>query len=782
MKPIFPIAAAIAFTATFLRTTSKGKNSTARKIVTRAASVSGGGGSEAGVTNSKQMMNIPKPVCKRIDHAVSFGIVPGENRGENAMDPAVKVNDDLFWLRDDDRKNEEILSHLKKENEYTEAHTKHLKKKETDLYNEIVRAIEETDVDVKFQWGDSFEYYVRTVKGKSYPIVCRQERTNTTKGGGETIVLDVNELAKQMSYCSIGGFNMSASHNLLAYGVDETGYETYRIKVRNVKTGEELPIDVLEGTTGSVSWNGDSQLFYTTMDDAHRPNKVWRHNIGTPQSEDECLLSEDDELYNIGFGKSDNGNFLILESESTETNEIWLVDLKKSLSEIPRLVEKRRDNHRYYVEPSRNNKQLYVLTNQLGKKINFDLKVTSLETPGMENWTDLKGRGFPWSEKRTLESIMTFKNHIVIDGREDGFTQVWVLRLEDSNSDDDSSISDWYRSEWPAASVVYPSRASASLSCVGANKIYDTNKLLLTHSSLVNPRTVYEFDMDSQTKVMKKITAVKGFVEKNYETMQIQVTSRDGQTKIPVSIAYKKGKRQRQGPLLLEGYGSYGISNDPAFDRSVVPLLDRGVTIAVAHIRGGGELGRYWYEEQGKYLNKMNTFNDFIDCGEYLCASGWTSPETLAISGRSAGGLLVGAVTNMAPDLFKCVVAGVPFVDVMVSMCDPSIPLTTGEWLEWGNPNCSKYYEYMKSYSPMENIRKSRKPDVLITAGLHDPRVAYWESAKYAVRMRESCENEEARILLKTDLSAGHFSATDRYRKFKEVAFEYAFVLDCICP
>ena len=540
MKPIFPIAAAIAFTATFLRTTSKGKNSTARKIVTRAASVSGGGGSEAGVTNSKQIMNIPKPVCKRIDHAVSFGIVPGENRGENAMDPAVKVNDDLFWLRDDDRKNEEILSYLKTENEYTEAHTKHLKKKETDLYNEIVKAIEETDVDVKFQWGDSFEYYVRTVKGKSYPIVCRQERTNTTKGGGETIVLDVNELAKQMSYCSIGGFNMSASHNLLAYGVDETGYETYRIKVRNVKTGEEMPIDVLEGTTGSVSWNGDSQLFYTTMDDAHRPNKVWRHNIGTPQSEDECLLSEDDELYNIGFGKSDNGNFLILESESTETNEIWLLDLKKSQSEIPRLVEKRRDNHRYYVEPSRNNKQLYVLTNQLGKKINFDLKVTSLETPGMENWTDLKGKGFPWSEKRTLESIMTFKNHIVIDGREDGFTQVWVLRLEDSNSDDDSSISDWYRSEWPAASVVYPSRASASLSCVGANKIYDTNKLLLTHSSLVNPRTVYEFDMDSQTKFMKKITAVKGFVEKNYETMQIQVRAETAKRKSRCRLRTRK--------------------------------------------------------------------------------------------------------------------------------------------------------------------------------------------------------------------------------------------------
>ena len=774
MKPILPIAAAIAFTATFLRTTSKGKSS-ARKIVSRATGRGVGGEG----TKQKITTTIPKPSCKKINHDVSFGVVPGENRGENAMDPAIKINDDLFWLRDDERKNEEILAYLKLENNYTEAHTKHAKKLETELYNEIVKAIEETDVDVKFQWGDAFEYYVRTVKGKSYPIVCRQERTNIAKGG-ETVVLDVNEIAKQMSYCSIGGFNMSESHDFLAYGVDETGYETYRIKVRNVKTGEEMPVDVLEGTTGSVSWNGDNQLFYATMDDAHRPNKVWRHNIGTPQSEDECLLSEDDELYNIGFGKSDNGNFLILESESTETNEIWLVDLKKSRSEKPQLVEKRRDKHRYYVEPSRNNKQLYVLTNRLGERINFELKVTSLETPGMENWIDLKGKGFPWSEKRTLESIMTFKNHIVIDGREDGFTQVWILRLDDMNNNDDS-ISDWYRSDWPAASVVSPSRASASLSCVSANKVYDTNKILLSYSSLVNPRTVYEFDMETQNKTIKKITACKGFVEKNYETIQIQVTSRDGQTKIPVSIAYKKGKRQRQGPLLLEGYGSYGISNDPAFDRSVVPLLDRGVTIAIAHIRGGGELGRSWYEDEGKYLNKMNTFYDFIDCGEYLCASGWTSPETLAISGRSAGGLLMGAVTNMAPDLFKCVVAGVPFVDLMVSMCDPSIPLTTGEWLEWGNPNCSKFYEYMKNYCPMQNIRKSRKPDVLITAGLHDPRVAYWESAKYAVRMRESCENEEARILLKTDLSAGHFSATDRYRKFKEVAFEYAFVLDCIC-
>jgi oligopeptidase B len=717
---------------------------------------------------------IEKPVCKRVNHDVLFGVVSGENRGDDAMDPPLRVNDDLFWLRDDDRKNEEILSYLREENQYTEKHTAHTKSIETQLYNEIVKAIEETDVDVKFPWGPSFEYYVRTMKGKSYPIVCRRQKTTSKE---ETVVLDVNELAKQMSYCSIGGFNMSESHDLLAYGVDETGYETYRIKVRNIKTGEETE-DVIEGTTGSVTWNGDSQLFYTTMDEAHRPDKVWRHTIGTPQSQDERLLSEDDELYNIGFGKSDNGNFLILESESTETNEIWLLDLKKSLNEKPALVEKRRDNHRYYVEPSRNNKQLYILTNQNGEKINFDLKVTNLASPGIENWVGFKGEGFEWSEKRTLESMMTFKDHIVIDGREDGFTQVWILRL--SENEDDDEIASWFRSEWPAASVVFPARASASLSCVGANKVYETNKILLTHSSLVNPRTVYEFDMNEKTKTMKKITAVKGFDEKKYETLQLQITSRDGVTKIPVSIAYKKDKRTRQGPLLLEGYGSYGISNDPAFDRSVVPLLDRGVTIAVAHIRGGGELGRYWYEEQGKYLNKLNTFNDFIDCAEFLCASGWTSTATLAISGRSAGGLLMGAVTNMAPDLFRCVVAGVPFVDVMVSMCDPSIPLTTGEWLEWGNPNTKKYYEYMNSYSPMENIRQSRKPDVLITAGLHDPRVAYWESAKYAARMRDSCTNEEARILLKTDLSAGHFSATDRYRKFKEVAFEYAFVLDCI--
>jgi oligopeptidase B len=275
-----------------------------------------------------------------------------------------------------------------------------------------------------------------------------------------------------------------------------------------------------------------------------------------------------------------------------------------------------------------------------------------------------------------------------------------------------------------------------------------------------------------------KTTPVKGFDSSKYTTMRLEITARDG-VKVPVSIAYRTDKRTHKGPLLLEGYGSYGISNDPAFMRTAVPLMDRGIAIAVAHIRGGGELGRDWYEKMGKYTTKMNTFHDFIDVAESLVATGWTQPNCLAITGRSAGGLLMGAVLNMRPDLFRCVVAGVPFVDVLTSMCDPSIPLTTGEWLEWGNPNEEVYYEYMSQYSPMENITSSAKPDVLITAGLHDPRVAYWEAAKYAARLRESVTNG-SRVLLKTDLSAGHFSASDRYQHYKQTAFEHAFTLDAL--
>ena len=419
--------------------------------------------------------------------------------------------------------------------------------------------------------------------------------------------------------------------------------------------------------------------------------------------------------------------------------------------------------------------------------------------------------GFAWSAGRTLESISAFSDFLLLEGREDGFSQVWVLSL-----DERGAIAKTTRTEWPSNNrCVYTATASPSLSCVGANQVFETSRAFLAYSSLNCPRTVYAYDARDDTKEIVKRTPVLGFDGAEYAVARLEITARDG-TKVPVSLAWKKrgagGARgasssplPKDAPLLLTGYGSYGVSNDPAFAREDVPLMNRGVVVCVAHVRGGGEMGREWYEKQGKYLRKKNTFFDFVDVASALVAKGLTSPEKLAITGRSAGGLLVGASINLAPHLFKCAVAAVPFVDVMVSMCDASIPLTTGEWEEWGNPNEMKFFPYMLSYSPMENVgarssseasvsdaeaspttpnddrdsREGSRPELLVTAGLHDPRVAYWEAAKYAARMREAT-TKEARVLLKTDLDAGHFSASDRYKYFKEKALEHAFVLDSL--
>ena len=717
-----------------------------------------------------------KPRARRETRLVKFGVVEGENRGEGVMDPARTIEDDLFWLRDDERKSDEILKHLERENAYTEAHTEHLKKLETKIYEEIIATIEETDEDVRFAWGDRHEYWVKTQKGKAYPIIYRCERAS---GKHVEKVLDVNEVAAEMKYCSLGGFKPSPTHDVLAYAIDATGFETYTVRFKDLNTNELLD-DVLEGCAGGVSWGGgvNREVYYSTMDDAHRPDKVWRHTMGTPQSSDVCVLEEPDELFNVGFSRTSSGRYMMLESESTEENECYVIDLDAAdAAPDVRLVQKRSPLHRYYLE--HRGDTFYVLTNK-DEKINFELLMTPVDALGQDNWVPVvDGAGAPvfaYDDKRTLESFFACKNHLVIDGRENGFSAMWVVRL----SEETGEVIDWHKTEWPSENaLVYPSVAGETLRCVGANQVWDTNEIYVSYSSLNQPRTVYKYEMNTKSKKEMKKTPVKGFDTSKYTTMRLEVTARDG-VKVPVSIAFKTDLRAHRGPLLLEGYGSYGISNDPAFMRTAVPLMDRGVTIAIAHIRGGGEMGREWYEKQGKYFTKLNTFHDFIDVAEHLVSTGWTQPSKLAISGRSAGGLLMGATLNMRPDLFRCVVAGVPFVDVMVSMCDPSIPLTTGEWLEWGNPNVEKYFDYMMKYAPMENIRPMEvAPDVLITAGLYDPRVAYWESAKYAARLRDAVKNG-ARVLLKTDLSAGHFSASDRYQHFKQTAFEHAFTLECL--
>ena len=750
------------------------------------------------------------PQPKREPHKVVFGAVPGENRGTDAMSPPIERDDDLFWLRDDERKNPEVLSYLKRENEYTEEHLRHVQPLANKVYEEIVDSIKETDDDVTFKWGSSYKYFVRTEKGKAYPIVLRKGYT-TAKNSSEHIVLDVNSFAKDLTYCSIGAFKPSPCHSKLAYSIDKNGYETYNVHFKDL-SDDKIIDDVLVGTSGAVSWGHEiTTVFYSTQDDAHRVDKVWMHTLGTEQDDDILIYHESDELFNAGFGRSADGKFMVVESESTETNEVHVLPITDDSDTLPALqcIAPRKQNHRYY--PEHRGDFWFLLSNR-NEKINFDLYRVADDSIGDESgWELVPGVpstrvvevpvvstddaddnipvGFPYSPHRTLESISAFRDYLVLEGREDGFSQIWILQLSE-----DGNINRHHRSSWPSENcVVYTAVASASLSCVSANQNFNSNELLIAYSSLTTPKTVYAYDMESQTKeIIKETPMLNGFDVKQFATCRVEVTARDG-VKVPVSLAWKKidddtsanskenSSPPKDSPVLLSGYGSYGVSCDPSFSREDVPLLNRGVVIAIAHVRGGGEMGREWYEKQGKYLTKKNTFFDFVDVAQALVDQEITSSEQLAITGRSAGGLLIGASLNLAPELFKCAVAAVPFVDVMVSMCDSTIPLTTGEWEEWGNPNCMQFFPYMLSYSPMENIMKNTEyPSVLITSGLFDPRVAYWEGAKYAARLREAQNSEKNKILLKTDLSAGHFSASDRYKYFKEKAYEHAFVLDCL--
>ena len=787
------------------------------------------------------------------------------------MSPPIERDDDLFWLRDDARSDPEVLAHLEAENAYAEKHLEHVQPLCETLYAEIKNSIKESDDDAPFAWGPEHEYFVRTVEGSAYPVILRANRTKGNAAELPEVVLDVNEIAKPLKYCSIGAFKPSPCHTLLAYSVDPSGYETYETRFLDLRTGEHLP-EVLRDTSGAVSWGGSFSspspdgaeekrmtVYYSTQDAAHRCDKVWCHVLGTPQSQDVLVHHERDELFSVGFGRTADGKFVVIESESQETNEISVVDIEASSVDFgvvavrddreadddepsllslthaaPRVMVPRRLGHRYYPEHRRG--RWFVLSNRDGK-MNFDLYRTAVSSEDVDGDVDIseaswekvpaavgsssssrlhdssepstlneKVDGFPWSAGRTLESMSAFSEHLVVEGREDGFSRVWVLSLDASGA-----ITRTKRTEWPTQNCcVYTATASASLSCVGMNQVFETNAVYLAYSSLNCPRTVYAYDMRTDAKTIVKRTPVLGFDGSQYAAARLEITARDG-VRVPVSLAWKKQRPEeedasfpRDAPLLLTGYGSYGVSNDPAFSREDVPLMNRGVVVCVAHVRGGGEMGRAWYEKQGKYLTKKNTFFDFVDVANGLCAKKLTSPEKLAIAGRSAGGLLVGASINLAPHLFRCAVAAVPFVDVMVSMCDASIPLTTGEWEEWGNPNEMAYFPYMLSYSPMENIAPARargddddddararkqkntpvktngrRPELLVTAGLHDPRVAYWEGAKYAARMREATTNG-ARVLLKTDLDAGHFSASDRYKYFKEKAVEHAFVLDSL--
>jgi oligopeptidase B len=692
------------------------------------------------------------PVRRKV-YKVRFGKVEGENRGADPMDPPVIKDDDLYWLRDDKRKDPDVIAHLNRENAYFEKKFKPLRGLQSAIYQEFVSHTKETDEEVPYPYGP-YVYYTRTVQGLSYPIHCRKSRKPGTiePMGKEEIILDHNVLGKGKSHCDVQHVEMSPDHALLAFTVDFTGYETYDIIVRQLATGNQ--VDKVEGCAGQIVWGKTNQeFFYTTMDDEHRPHKVWRHKLGQPQSSDECLLTEDDELFWLDIDKTCSGRFLVIDSGSPTRSEVHLLDLEATGATIKQ-VEPRSEDHRYSVEHWGDH--LYIITNTDGC-INSKLMQTPIAATGKKNWKDV----MPYEKTSKLDYLVCFENHVVINGRGNGLKMCKVMDMRTGKVADLKFDEEAYDT--------YPKK----------NREWKTSRFRYGYSSMVTPHSTFEYDMQTGEKQLLKEQTVPKYDRSLYASERVFATAKDG-TKVPISLVYRKdcryAKSKQPSPMMLYGYGSYGICIDPSFDAKGISYLDRGMIFAIAHIRGGGEMGRHWYETEGKYLNKMNTFTDFCDCAEFLIKSGYTQPSQLAISGRSAGGLLMGTVLNLRPDLFKAAVAGVPFVDIMVTMCDPSIPLTITEWEEWGNPNEKKYYDYMLSYSPVDNVKPNKYPSLLITAGLNDPRVPYWEPAKWVARLRAAQTDRTVPMLLKTDMSSGHFSASDRYKLWEERSIEYAFV------
>ena len=654
--------------------------------------------------------------------------------------------DNYYWLRE--RDNPEVMKYLEAENAYTDAVMAHTKPLEDKLYNEIKSRIKETDLSVPVRDGDYY-YYSRDEEGKQYKIHCRKKGS---MDGKEEILLDVNQLAEGKEFMSIGTFEISPDQNLLAYSTDESGAERFDLRIKNLTTGE-LYSDVIPGMSGNAVWANDNKtMFYTMVDDTWRPYQIYRHVLGTDPSQDELIYQEDDEKYSMGIGRTKSDKYLVIHIGSKMTDEELYLDADDPMGEF-QIIRPREPGIEYSI--SHHGDKFYIITNE--NAVNFKLVSAPTDNPGAANWKEY----MPYNPDVKLDGLDMFQDYMVIYEREKGLQKIHVIDMKSHQG---------YDIDFPEP--VYSVEG-------GDNPEFSSDMLRFTYMSMVTPPSVYDFNMRSKERELLKQREVLGGFDPNlYQSERVFATTRDG-VKVPISMVYKKGmKKDGSNPVYLYGYGSYGISMDPWFSSSRISILDRGFIFAIPHIRGGGEMGRPWYED-GKFLKKKNTFYDFIDCAEYLVKEGYTSPSKLIASGGSAGGLLVGAVANMRPDLFKVVIGSVPFVDVMNTMLDESIPLTVVEYEEWGNPNEEKYYRYMNSYSPYDNIKKQAYPNMLIESSLNDTRVQYWEGAKWAAKLRVYNTGNN-RILLKTNMGAGHGGASGRYDALKELAFEYAFIFDCL--
>jgi oligopeptidase B len=653
--------------------------------------------------------------------------------------------DGYYWLRE--RENPEVIAFLEAENNLAEREMAHVKALEEKLFEEIKARFKQTDMSVPFK-RDGYFYYTRFEEGKEYPIYARKKDALDQP---EEVVLNGNELAQGHDFFSIGGWAVSSAQDIVAYAVDTQGRRIHTAYFKNLTTGELLP-DVLPEVTENLTWANDNKtLFYGKQDSATlRAFQIYRHVLGTDWREDKLVFDEGDEAFSTWIFKTKSRKYLMIVSSQTLSQEYRYLDAGDPYGEFKIFLARERD-HEYHVAHFDN--RFLIRSNDRAK--NFRLMAAPLEHTGRENWQEI----VPHREDVYLSDFDVFKDHLVLEERVRGLTQIRVL-------------------PWASGAGHYLEFTEPAYRAhLGMNPEVDTATLRFEYTSMKTPLTIYDYDMNTRQRVLLKQEAVLGgFDADNYVTERLYARAADG-TEIPLSVVYRKGLRKDgQNPLLLYGYGSYGFSIDPAFASPRLSLVDRGFVYAIAHIRGGQELGRHWYEA-GKLLTKKNTFTDFIACAEFLVHEKFTNPNKLFAMGRSAGGLLMGAVANMRPDLFKGIVAEVPFVDVVTTMLDPSIPLTTGEYDEWGDPNQKAYFDYMLAYSPYDNVAAKAYPHLLITGGLHDSQVQYWEPAKWVAKLRE-LKTDTNRLLLKTNMDAGHGGATGRFRRHLETAFSYMFLLD----
>lgn len=671
------------------------------------------------------------PVAKKIPATL-------EVHGDQRIDP-------YFWLKE--RENPKVLEYLEAENVYCEAVMKDTEDFQQLLFDEMKARYKEDDQSLPYFFND-YWYIVRFVEGKEHPLFTRKFQS---LDHDEEILLDVNILAEGQKFFEVGSVAVSPNNELISYSSDNMGRRIYNLNFKNLETGEILQ-DQIPNTTGKAVWANDNEhIFYIRKDDSLRAFQVYLHQLGTDSSQDVLVYHEEDDAFDVNVFKTKSLEYIFISSSSTISDEQRFIPASDVLAKW-QIIQPRIDDLEYSVEHY--NDEFYIITNA-DDATNFKIVKTKVATPGIENWTEV----IPHREEVLLEGFEIFKNYLVLEERIEGLLQIKII--------DHQNNSFHYL---PFSDPIYTAY-------IGLNLEFDTNKLRFGYTSLTQPNATFEYDMKERTTLLLKQQEVLGgnFLPENYISERVWAEARDGEL-VPISLVYHKDTpKSAETPLLLYGYGSYGHTVDASFSNVRLSILDRGFIYAIAHVRGGEYMGREWYED-GKMLNKKNTFYDFIDAAKFLLKENYTSSKHLYAMGGSAGGLLMGAVINYEPELFHGIVAQVPFIDVVTTMLDETIPLTTGEFDEWGNPKDREYYDYIKSYSPYDNIEAKAYPNILITTGLHDSQVQYWEPAKWTAKLRD-LKTDQNILIFKTDMSAGHGGASGRFESLKEDALEYAFLM-----